>query len=104
VQKQQLTAFSQCVSIRFSNEYFLPANVTGDGRRAWMVPERSFQVYYGRKKMGEIIDKSKGKIKQAVADVTGNKKLKREGERDELKGRVKGVVKDVKRAVKGAVK
>ncbi len=54
--------------------------------------------------MGEIIDKSKGKIKQAVADVTGNKKLKREGERDELKGRVKGVVKDVKRAVKGAVK
>jgi hypothetical protein len=56
VQTQQLTAFSQCVSIRFSNEYFLSANVTGDGRRAWMVPERLFQVYYGRKKMGEIID------------------------------------------------
>jgi uncharacterized protein YjbJ (UPF0337 family) len=50
--------------------------------------------------MGEIIDKTKGKIKQAVGDLTGNKKLKREGERDELKGRVK----DVKRAVKGAVK
>jgi hypothetical protein len=29
---------------------------------------------------------------------------KREGERDELKGRVKGVVKDVRRTVKGAVK
>ena len=37
--------------------------------------------------MGEMIDKSKGKIKQAVGDLTGNKKLKREGERDELKGR-----------------
>jgi uncharacterized protein YjbJ (UPF0337 family) len=69
-----------------------------------MVPERSFQVYYGRQKMGEIIDKSKGKIKQAVGDLTGNKKLKREGERDVLKGQVKGVVKDVKRTVKGAVK
>lgn len=54
--------------------------------------------------MGEIIDKSKGKIKQAVGDLTGNKKLEREGEEDELKGRVKGVVKDVKRAVEGAVK
>jgi len=69
-----------------------------------MVPERAFQICYGRKKMGEIIDKSKGKIKQAVGDLTGNKKLKREGERDELKGRVKGVVEDVKRAVKDAKK
>jgi uncharacterized protein YjbJ (UPF0337 family) len=54
--------------------------------------------------MGEFIDKSKGKIKQAVGDLTGNKRLKREGVRDEMKGRVKGVVKDVKRTVKGAVK
>jgi len=54
--------------------------------------------------MGEIIDKSKGKIKQAVGDLTGNNKLKQEGERDELKARVKGEVKDVKRAVKKAVK
>ena len=54
--------------------------------------------------MGEIIDRSKGKVKQAVGDLTGNKKLKREGERDELKGRVKGMVKDVKRAVKGDMK
>jgi len=50
--------------------------------------------------MGEIIDKSKGKIKQAVGDLTGSNKLKQEGERDELKARVKGEVKDVKRAVK----
>jgi uncharacterized protein YjbJ (UPF0337 family) len=55
-------------------------------------------------KMGEIIDKSKGKIKQAVGDLTGNKKLKREGEMEELTGRAKGAVKDVKRAIKRAVK
>ena len=54
--------------------------------------------------MGEMIDKSKGKIKQAVGDLTGNKKLKREGERDELKGRAKGAVEDVKRAATRAVK
>ena len=35
--------------------------------------------------MGEIIDKAKGTIKQAVGDLTGNKRLKREGERDERK-------------------
>lgn len=54
--------------------------------------------------MGEIIDKSKGRIKQAVGDLTGNEKLKREGERDELRGQVKGAVKDVKRAIHKAVK
>jgi uncharacterized protein YjbJ (UPF0337 family) len=56
-----------------------------------------------RSRMGEIIDRTKGKIKQAVGALTGDKRLKREGERDELKGRVKGVAKDVKRAVKDAV-
>jgi uncharacterized protein YjbJ (UPF0337 family) len=63
-------------------------------------------MQYRRKKekMGEMIDKSKGKIKQAVGDLTGNKKLKREGEMDELTGRAKGAVKDVKRAIKRAVK
>ena len=54
--------------------------------------------------MGEMIDKSKGKVKQAVGDLTGNEKLKREGERDELKGQIKGAVKDVKRAVKKTIK
>ncbi|MCX6559560.1 MAG: CsbD family protein [Candidatus Aminicenantes bacterium] len=54
--------------------------------------------------MGEIIDKSKGKIKQAVGDLTGNDRLRREGQRDELRGEVKGAVKDVKRAVKKALK
>jgi uncharacterized protein YjbJ (UPF0337 family) len=57
-----------------------------------------------RNNMGEISDKSKGRIKQAVGDLTGNAKLKREGERDELRGEIKGAVKDVKRAIKKAVK
>lgn len=52
--------------------------------------------------MGEFIDKTKGKIKQAVGGLTGDEKLKEEGENDELKGQVKGVVKDVKHAVKDA--
>ena len=54
--------------------------------------------------MGEWADKSTGKIKQAVGDLTGNKKLKREGRRDEIKGRAKGAVKDLKRGIKRAVK
>lgn len=52
--------------------------------------------------MGELIDKAKGKVKQAVGDLTGNKELTREGERDEAKGNVKGAVEDVKNAVKDA--
>ena len=47
--------------------------------------------------MGEIIDKTKGRIKQAVGDLTGDKKLKREGELDELKGTAKSAVKDLKK-------
>ena len=50
--------------------------------------------------MGEIIDKAKGKIKQAVGDLTGNEELKREGQRDELAGKVEGAVADVKAAAK----
>jgi uncharacterized protein YjbJ (UPF0337 family) len=49
--------------------------------------------------MGEIIDKTKGKIRQAVGDLTGNKRLKREGERDGTQGQVESTVKDTKRAV-----
>jgi uncharacterized protein YjbJ (UPF0337 family) len=33
--------------------------------------------------MGEIVDKTKGKIKQALGDPGGNKRRKVEGERDE---------------------
>lgn len=54
--------------------------------------------------MGAFVDKTKGKIKQVVGGLTGNDSLRREGERDELKGKAKGVVEDVEHAVKGAVK
>jgi uncharacterized protein YjbJ (UPF0337 family) len=53
--------------------------------------------------MGEIIDKVKGKIKQAAGGLAGDKKLEREGRIDGTKGRVKGAVADVKHAVKDAV-
>ena len=46
--------------------------------------------------MGEHMNKSKGTIKQVVGGLTGNDKLKREGKRDEAKGRVEGAVNDVK--------
>jgi uncharacterized protein YjbJ (UPF0337 family) len=61
--------------------------------------------------MGATLDKTKGKIKQAIGDLTGNQELKHEGEDDVTKGKVKGVakavkgaVKDVKHAIKDAVK
>jgi uncharacterized protein YjbJ (UPF0337 family) len=50
--------------------------------------------------MGEIIDKAKGKIKQAAGGLAGDKKLEQEGEVDSAKGKVKGAVEDVKHAVK----
>lgn len=54
--------------------------------------------------MGEITDKVSGKIKRAAGVLTGNKKLEREGQLDEAKGKVKGAAEDVKHAVKQAVK
>jgi uncharacterized protein YjbJ (UPF0337 family) len=50
--------------------------------------------------MGEHTDKAKGKIKQTVGTLTHDAKLKREGEKDEAKGRAKGAVKDLKHAAK----
>ncbi len=54
--------------------------------------------------MGEIIDKVKGKIKQAAGAATGDKKLQREGQVDEAKGKVKGATEEVKHAVKSALR
>jgi uncharacterized protein YjbJ (UPF0337 family) len=58
----------------------------------------------GEEQMGEIIDKTKGKIKQAAGVLSGDKKLEQEGKVDEAKGRVKGAIEDVKHAAKVAVK
>jgi uncharacterized protein YjbJ (UPF0337 family) len=54
--------------------------------------------------MGEIIDKTKGKIKQAAGILAGDKKLESEGRTDEAKGKLKGAVEDVKHTVKRAIK
>jgi uncharacterized protein YjbJ (UPF0337 family) len=51
--------------------------------------------------MGEHSDKAKGKVKQTTGNLTNDEKLKREGEKDEAKGRAKGAGKDIKQAVKG---
>ncbi len=48
--------------------------------------------------MGEKSDKAKGKTKQVIGELTGNKALEREGKRDELKGKAKGALEDVKDA------
>ena len=52
--------------------------------------------------MGEFTNKAKGRIKQAVASLTGDKGLKQEGTDDERKGQIEGAVKDVNHAVKNA--
>jgi len=54
--------------------------------------------------MGELVDKTKGKIKQAAGVLSGDKKLEREGRVDRAKGQVKGAVENVKQAIKGAAK
>lgn len=52
--------------------------------------------------MSETINTAKGRIKQAVGSLIGDQKLKKEGEKDELKGQLEGAVKDVQHAVKDA--
>lgn len=49
-------------------------------------------------------DKAKGRIKEAVGALTGDKKLKTEGKVDQLAGRVKDAVKTVVDKAKDAVK
>ena len=54
--------------------------------------------------MGELIDKVKGKAKQAGGVLSGNRKLEAEGKVDEAKGKVKGAAEEVKHAVKVAAR
>lgn len=54
--------------------------------------------------MGEIIDKIKGKAKQAEAAITGSRSRKAEGVADEMKGKVKGAFEEAKTSVKKAVR
>jgi uncharacterized protein YjbJ (UPF0337 family) len=54
--------------------------------------------------MGELSKKFKGRVKQGVGGLTGDRALQREGEDDVRAGQVEGAVLDVKHAVTGAVK
>jgi uncharacterized protein YjbJ (UPF0337 family) len=54
--------------------------------------------------MGEIIDKVKGKLKQAEGELTNDPVRKAEGQLDELKGNIKGAFEDVKSDVKKALR
>jgi uncharacterized protein YjbJ (UPF0337 family) len=54
--------------------------------------------------MGELIDKVKGKIKQAAGSVSGDKTLEAQGKMDEAKGKMKGAAEEIKHSVKEAVK
>jgi uncharacterized protein YjbJ (UPF0337 family) len=46
-------------------------------------------------------DKVKGKTKEALGNLTGNDRLKREGKADQAKGTVKGAVNKVANKVTG---
>jgi uncharacterized protein YjbJ (UPF0337 family) len=49
------------------------------------------------------IDQAKGRVKQAVGDLTGNKKLKAEGQVDEAGGKVEEAVGELKRKTVTAI-
>lgn len=51
----------------------------------------------------ENVDQTKGKLKQAVGDLTGDKDLKREGKADEAAGKFKEIVKDAEHKVETLV-
>ena len=53
--------------------------------------------------MDNDFDQAKGKIKQAVGDLTGNKDLKKEGKVDENAGKVKEFVENTKDKVEDLV-
>jgi uncharacterized protein YjbJ (UPF0337 family) len=49
-------------------------------------------------------DQTKGRIKKAVAELTGDENLKREGEIDEASGKVKGATEKVASKARAAVR
>lgn len=53
--------------------------------------------------MDKDLDQAKGRVKQAAGDLTDNKKLKREGKKDEAAGKVKEGAERVRDAVDDTV-
>ena len=54
--------------------------------------------------MGQKTDKIVGRAKQALGAVTGNEKMKREGQRQEDKGKLKGKLDSTIGKTQGALK
>jgi uncharacterized protein YjbJ (UPF0337 family) len=54
--------------------------------------------------MGELIDKIKGKVKQAQGRLTGDRATEAEGVADEVKGNAKGAFEEIKTDVKRSVR
>lgn len=48
-------------------------------------------------------DRAKGRVKQAVGDLTADDDLEREGERDEAAGKAKELIGDAKESLEDAV-
>ncbi len=51
--------------------------------------------------MAGEMDKAKGRVKKAVGELTGDKKMKREGVIDKISGNVKSGVDKVKKVLQG---
>ena len=49
------------------------------------------------------VDQTKGKLKQAVGDLTGDKDLRKEGKADETAGKLKEFAKDAEHKVEALV-
>ncbi len=48
-------------------------------------------------------DEAKGRVKQAVGDLTGDDRLTKEGQADETAGKAKGLLQDVEDKAEGLV-
>lgn len=51
--------------------------------------------------MAGKMDKAKGRIKKAVGELTGNRRLKNEGMVDKVAGKIKSGIETVRKAMKG---
>lgn len=51
--------------------------------------------------MAGEMDKTKGHVKKAVGELTGDKKMKREGMIDKLSGNVKSGINKIKKVLQG---
>jgi uncharacterized protein YjbJ (UPF0337 family) len=49
--------------------------------------------------VGEKMDKAKGRAKEAAGDLTGNERLEREGQLDQMGGAVKGKAEEAEEKV-----